>query len=64
VIHGRDEPDDVLSDTDGSVRAARAAGNSVAAPTQIVTEIVAAHPTWPRANGVAAAARAAYNEVK
>src|SRR3954470_15641690 len=28
----------------------------------VQTEIVAAHPAWPRANGVAAAARAAYKE--
>jgi glyoxylase-like metal-dependent hydrolase (beta-lactamase superfamily II) len=34
-----------------------------AAPA-IQAEVVAAHPTWPRANGVAAAARAAYNEAK
>jgi glyoxylase-like metal-dependent hydrolase (beta-lactamase superfamily II) len=34
-----------------------------AAPA-VQAEIVAAHPTWPRANGVAAAARAAYNEAK
>jgi glyoxylase-like metal-dependent hydrolase (beta-lactamase superfamily II) len=34
-----------------------------AAPA-VQAEVVAAHPTWPRANGVAAAARAAYNEAK
>jgi len=34
-----------------------------AAPA-VQAEIVAAHPAWPRANGVAAAARSAYNEAK
>jgi len=34
-----------------------------AAPA-VQAEVVAAHPTWPRANGVAAAARAAYNEAR
>ena len=34
-----------------------------AAPA-VQAEVVAAHPTWPRANGVAAAARSAYNEAK
>jgi hypothetical protein len=34
-----------------------------AAPA-VQAEVVASHPTWPRANGVAAAARAAYNEAR
>jgi glyoxylase-like metal-dependent hydrolase (beta-lactamase superfamily II) len=32
--------------------------------TTIQSELTAAHPGWPRANGIAAAARAAYNETK
>ncbi len=34
------------------------------AATTIQAELTAAHPGWPRVNGVAAAARAAYNEAK
>src|SRR5262249_17737727 len=32
--------------------------------TAIQSELTAAHPGWPRANGIAAAARAAYAEAK
>jgi glyoxylase-like metal-dependent hydrolase (beta-lactamase superfamily II) len=34
------------------------------AASTIQSELTAAHPAWPRANGIAAAARSAYNEVK
>lgn len=41
----------------------KAAGRSVDdTATQVQKELQAAHPTWPRANGIAAAARSAYAE--
>ena len=43
--------------------ALKAQGKSIEeAASTIQSELTAAHPAWPRANGVAAAARAAYNE--
>jgi len=30
----------------------------------VQAEMTAVHPAWPRANGIAAAARSAYNEAK
>jgi len=34
------------------------------AATAVQTELTAAHPSWPRANGIPAAAKSAYNEAK
>ena len=43
--------------------ALKAQGKSIEeAASTIQAELTAAHPAWPRANGIAAAARAAYNE--
>lgn len=45
--------------------ALKAQGKSVdETATAIQSEFTAAHPGWPRANGLAAAARSAYNEAK
>ncbi|HEX4568768.1 MAG TPA: MBL fold metallo-hydrolase [Vicinamibacterales bacterium] len=45
--------------------ALKAQGKSIdETATAIQTEMTAAHPDWPRANGIAAAAKAAYNEAK
>jgi len=45
--------------------ALKAQGKSVdETVSTIQTELTAAHPGWPRANGIAAAARSAYNEAK
>jgi ribosomal protein L12E/L44/L45/RPP1/RPP2 len=45
--------------------ALKAQGKSIdETATTIQTEMTAAHPAWPRANGIAAAAKAAYNEAR
>lgn len=45
--------------------ALKAQGKSIdEAATAIQTELTAAHPAWPRANGIPAAAKSAYNEAK
>jgi glyoxylase-like metal-dependent hydrolase (beta-lactamase superfamily II) len=45
--------------------ALKAQGKSIdEATTAIQTELTAAHPAWPRANGIPAAAKSAYNEAK
>jgi glyoxylase-like metal-dependent hydrolase (beta-lactamase superfamily II) len=58
--------DRALMETIASRAAAlKAQGKSVdETASTIQSELTAAHPGWPRANGIAAAVRAAYNEVK
>jgi glyoxylase-like metal-dependent hydrolase (beta-lactamase superfamily II) len=51
----------ILSRTTALKAQGKSVDDTVAA---IQTELTAAHPTWPRANGIPAAVRAAYNEAK
>jgi glyoxylase-like metal-dependent hydrolase (beta-lactamase superfamily II) len=53
----------LMQDIQSRVRALKAQGKSADETTAIVqTEFPAKHPGWPRANGLAAAARSAYTE--
>ena len=52
-----------MGEIDTRARALKVQGRSIDEVAKIVSsEQIARHPDWPRANGVAAAARASFNE--